>query len=85
LLNFCWKLFEWIRDHYEKTRLDLLSYELVVLNRLPLSKDKTGLFIMSPYPRVLSGKIKLCLGRTIAMRLVHLTASGIFDRRDYTV
>jgi hypothetical protein len=54
LLNFFWKLFEWIRDRYEKTHLDSLSCELIVLNRLLLSNDKTSLFIMSPYPRVLS-------------------------------
>jgi hypothetical protein len=28
--------------------------ERIVVNRLPLSKDKTGFFITSPYPRVLS-------------------------------
>ena len=55
-LNFYWKLFEWIRDRYEKTLIDSRSYERIFLNHLPLSKDKTGFFITSRYPRVLSGK-----------------------------
>jgi hypothetical protein len=31
--------------------------ECIVLNRLLLLKNKTGFFIMSPYPQVLSEKI----------------------------
>ena len=56
-LNFCWKLFEWIRDRYEKTLIDSRSCEPIVLNHLALLKDKAGFFITSHYPRVLSGKI----------------------------
>jgi hypothetical protein len=37
-LNFFWKLFEWIRDRYEKTLIDLRSYERIVLNHLPYQK-----------------------------------------------
>ena len=54
---FYWKLFKWIRDRYEKTLLDSRSCEHMVLNQLPLAKDKTGFFITSPYLRVLSEKI----------------------------
>jgi hypothetical protein len=49
-LNFFWKLFEWIRDRYEKTLINLRLYKRIVLNQLPLSKDKTGFFITSRYP-----------------------------------
>jgi len=39
-LNFFWKLFEWIRDHYEKTLIDLRSYERIVLNHLLYQKKR---------------------------------------------
>ena len=41
-LNFFWKLFEWIKDRYEKTLVDSTSCERIVLNYLPLLKDKTA-------------------------------------------
>jgi hypothetical protein len=56
-LNFCWKLFEWIKDRYEKTLYDSRSCERIDLNHSLLSMDKTGFFITSRYPRVLSEKI----------------------------
>jgi len=56
-LNFYWKLFEWIRDRYEKTLINSRSSGHIVLNHFLLSKDRTGFFITSYYPRVLSGKI----------------------------
>ena len=56
-LNFYWKLFEWIRDRYEKTLIDLWSCNHNVFDHLPLSKEKIGFFITSRYPRVLSEKI----------------------------
>jgi len=34
-LNFFWKPFEWIRDRYEKTLIDLRSYEPIGLNHFP--------------------------------------------------
>jgi hypothetical protein len=58
VLIFYWKLFEWIRDRYEKTLIDSKSYKEMAFNRLSLSKDKAGFFITSRYPRVLSEKIK---------------------------
>ena len=67
--NFCWKLFEWIRDRYEKTLIDSMSCKYIVLNHPPLSRDKTGFFITSPYPRVLSEKIKPYLKRSILKKL----------------
>jgi len=97
LFNFCWKLFEWIRDSYEKTLIDSRSCESIVFNRLSLSKDKTGFFITSRYPRVLSEKIKLYQGDQILFYdflprvlsasggFIRLTAGGIFDRRDHAV
>ena len=53
-LNFYWKLFEWIRDRYEKALIDLTSCKNIVLNHLLLSKNQIGFFITSHYPRVLS-------------------------------
>jgi hypothetical protein len=61
-LIYAGKLFEWIRDRYEKTLIDSSLCEGIVLNRLSLLKDKTGFFITSRYPRVLSEKIKLYQG-----------------------
>ena len=52
-LNFYWKLFEWIKDRYEKILIDLRSCEGIVFYLLSLSKDKTGFFITSHFPRVL--------------------------------
>ncbi len=37
-LNFYWKLFEWIRDRFEKTLIDSWSCERIVLNHLSLIK-----------------------------------------------
>jgi hypothetical protein len=33
--NFFWKLFEWIRDRYEKTLIDSMSCKYIVLNHPP--------------------------------------------------
>jgi len=38
--NFCWKLFEWIRDRYEKTLIDSMSCKYIVLNHYPYQKIK---------------------------------------------
>jgi hypothetical protein len=56
-----------------------------------LLKVKTCFFITSRYLRVLSEKIKLYQGDQIYLYVplttssIRLTASGIFDRSDYTV
>jgi len=52
-------------ERYEKTLIDSRSCEGIVFNRLSLSKYKTGFFITSRYPRVLSEKIKLYQGDQI--------------------
>ena len=52
-------------ERYEKTLIDLRSGEGIVFNRLSLSKDTTGFFITSRYPRVLSKRIKLYQGDQI--------------------
>jgi len=52
-------------ERYEKSLIDSRSCEGIVFNRLSLSKDKTGFFITSRYPRVLSEKIKLYQGDQI--------------------
>jgi hypothetical protein len=51
-----WKLFERIRDRYEKTIIDSRYCECIILNHLPLSKDQADFFITNLYPRVLSIK-----------------------------
>ena len=35
-LNFCWKLFEWIRDRYKKTIIDSTLSENIVLKHSSL-------------------------------------------------
>jgi hypothetical protein len=49
-------------ERYEKTLINSRSCEGIAVNHLSLSKDKTGFFITSRYPRVLSEKIKLYQG-----------------------
>jgi len=56
-LNFYWKLFEWIRDRYEKTFIDSMSWYSIVLNHPAVSEDKNSFFFKIRYPRVLSAKI----------------------------
>jgi hypothetical protein len=52
-------------ERYEKILIDSMSCEGIAVNRLSLSKDKTGFFITSRYPRILSAKIKLYQGDQI--------------------
>jgi hypothetical protein len=62
-------------ERYEKTLIDSRSFEGIAVNRLSLLKDKTGFFITSRYPRVLSEKIKLYQGdQILSLRSINYEA-----------